>query len=31
VLPDRPDPQLESFMTGWRQGQGEDPRRKAEA
>jgi len=31
VLPDRPDPELESFMAGWRQGQGQDPRRKAEA
>jgi len=31
VLPDRPDPELESFMTGWRQGQGHDPRRTAEA
>ena len=31
VLPDGPDPELESFMAGWRQGQGQDPRRKAEA
>jgi len=31
VLPDGPDPELESFMAGWRQGQRQDPRRKAEA
>ena len=31
VLPERPDPELESFMSGWRQGQGHDPRRTAEA
>jgi hypothetical protein len=31
VLPDRPDAELQSFMTGWGQGQGQDPRRKAEA